>query len=176
MQHEPRAFGSTHATCSLHRKPRCTASGQGRPLAAFVFKRLNPAFLPRSSFDLPCVATETPYACACQPSVECSHLIDDRPAMMAMTSIVHTRQCTLFRAGGGRVSCPARVGLRTYAQAATATVTAPAATSKRDRSHATDVVVIGSGIGGLSCASMLSSAYGRDVTVLESHSIPGGEA
>ena len=71
---------------------------------------------------------------------------------------------------------PARVWQRTLAQAATATITAPAATASRNRSHTTDVVVIGSGIGGLSCASMLSSAYGRDVTVLESHSIPGGEA
>ena len=39
----------------------------------------------------------------------------------------------------------------------------------------TDVVVIGSGIGGLSCASLLAR-YGFDVIVCESHSIPGGAA
>jgi len=38
-----------------------------------------------------------------------------------------------------------------------------------------DIIVIGSGIGGLSCAAMLSR-YGLDVTVCESHSIPGGAA
>ncbi|MEW5301350.1 MAG: hypothetical protein WDW36_004213 [Sanguina aurantia] len=43
------------------------------------------------------------------------------------------------------------------------------------RSHETDVVVIGSGIGGLSCAAMLAK-YGLQVTVCESHSIPGGAA
>ncbi|MBW4635172.1 MAG: NAD(P)/FAD-dependent oxidoreductase [Iphinoe sp. HA4291-MV1] len=39
----------------------------------------------------------------------------------------------------------------------------------------TDVIVIGSGIGGLSCAALLAR-YGFDVTVCESHSIPGGAA
>lgn len=39
----------------------------------------------------------------------------------------------------------------------------------------TDVIVIGSGIGGLSCASLLAK-YGFDVVVCESHSIPGGAA
>ncbi|QLE59460.1 NAD(P)/FAD-dependent oxidoreductase [Nostoc sp. TCL26-01] len=39
----------------------------------------------------------------------------------------------------------------------------------------TDVVVIGSGIGGLSCASVLAR-YGFDVIVCESHVIPGGAA
>ncbi|XP_054776596.1 prolycopene isomerase, chloroplastic [Prosopis cineraria] len=38
-----------------------------------------------------------------------------------------------------------------------------------------DVVVIGSGIGGLSCASLLAR-YGQDVLVLESHDLPGGAA
>jgi phytoene dehydrogenase-like protein len=38
-----------------------------------------------------------------------------------------------------------------------------------------DVVVIGSGIGGLSCAGLLAR-YGFDVIVCESHSIPGGAA
>ena len=36
-----------------------------------------------------------------------------------------------------------------------------------------DVVVIGSGIGGLCCASM-AAQYGMSVVLLESHSIPGG--
>ena len=39
----------------------------------------------------------------------------------------------------------------------------------------TEVVVIGSGIGGLSCAAILAR-YGIDVTVVESHSIVGGAA
>lgn len=39
----------------------------------------------------------------------------------------------------------------------------------------TEVIVIGSGIGGLSCAAILAH-YGIDVTVVESHSIPGGTA
>mmetsp|Transcript_9626 Transcript_9626/g.10694 ORF Transcript_9626/g.10694 Transcript_9626/m.10694 type:complete len:619 (+) Transcript_9626:60-1916(+) len=38
-----------------------------------------------------------------------------------------------------------------------------------------DVVVVGSGIGGLSCAAMLSK-YGYSVAVLESHYSPGGAA
>eukprot|EP00891_Asterochloris_glomerata_P008859 jgi/Astpho2/8859/e_gw1.00129.7.1_t len=43
------------------------------------------------------------------------------------------------------------------------------------QSHETDVVVIGSGIGGLCCAAMLAK-YGLQVTVCESHDIPGGAA
>ena len=39
----------------------------------------------------------------------------------------------------------------------------------------TEVIVIGSGIGGLSCAAMLAY-YGFEVLVCESHSIPGGAA
>ncbi|MDZ8051367.1 MAG: phytoene desaturase family protein [Aulosira sp. ZfuVER01] len=39
----------------------------------------------------------------------------------------------------------------------------------------TDVVVIGSGVGGLSCAALLAR-YGFDVIVCESHSIAGGAA
>ncbi|MDF5716229.1 MAG: NAD(P)/FAD-dependent oxidoreductase [Rhizonema sp. NSF051] len=42
-------------------------------------------------------------------------------------------------------------------------------------SEQTDIVVIGSGIGGLSCAALLAR-YGFDVIVCESHSIPGGAA
>lgn len=38
-----------------------------------------------------------------------------------------------------------------------------------------DIVVIGSGIGGLSCGALLAR-YGFDVIVCESHSIPGGAA
>ncbi len=39
----------------------------------------------------------------------------------------------------------------------------------------TDIIVIGSGIGGLSCAALLAR-YGYRVTVCESHTIPGGAA
>ena len=41
--------------------------------------------------------------------------------------------------------------------------------------EANDVVIIGSGIGGLSCAALLAH-YGFAVTVCESHTIPGGAA
>ena len=41
--------------------------------------------------------------------------------------------------------------------------------------NTSDFIVIGSGIGGLSCAAMLAR-YGHRVTVCESHSIPGGAA
>lgn len=43
------------------------------------------------------------------------------------------------------------------------------------RSIETDVVVIGSGVGGLSCAALLAR-YGFDVAVCESYSTPGGAA
>lgn len=39
----------------------------------------------------------------------------------------------------------------------------------------TDVVIIGSGIGGLSCGALLAT-YGMNVTICESHTIPGGAA
>jgi phytoene dehydrogenase-like protein len=45
--------------------------------------------------------------------------------------------------------------------------------SSEDWDMECDVVVIGSGIGGLSCAALLAS-YGYDVRVCESHTIPGG--
>lgn len=48
------------------------------------------------------------------------------------------------------------------------------AVSTSDPVHSsTDVVIIGSGIAGLSCGSLLANA-GYDVTVLESHDAPGG--
>ena len=39
----------------------------------------------------------------------------------------------------------------------------------------TEVIIIGSGIGGLCCGAILAK-YGYDVTICESHSIPGGAA
>lgn len=38
-----------------------------------------------------------------------------------------------------------------------------------------DIIVIGSGVGGLCCGGLLAR-YGQDVLVLESHNIPGGAA
>jgi phytoene dehydrogenase-like protein len=40
----------------------------------------------------------------------------------------------------------------------------------------TDVIVIGSGLAGLSCAALLCNAYHTSVQVLESHDTPGGAA
>lgn len=39
-----------------------------------------------------------------------------------------------------------------------------------------DVVVVGSGLGGLSAAALLSACYSRSVCVLEAHTVPGGAA
>ena len=52
-------------------------------------------------------------------------------------------------------------------------VRAGAATT--DKSHDTEVVVIGAGIGGL-CAGALLAKYGKKVTVVESHDVAGGAA
>ncbi|WIA20624.1 hypothetical protein OEZ85_005006 [Tetradesmus obliquus] len=46
---------------------------------------------------------------------------------------------------------------------------------EKNRSHETDYVVIGSGIGGLCCGALLAR-YGYKVTVVESHYLPGGAA
>lgn len=51
----------------------------------------------------------------------------------------------------------------------------PAVDEGKLQAHEADVVVIGSGIGGLSCAALLAK-YGLDVTVLESHYAIGGAA
>ncbi|CAJ1945080.1 unnamed protein product [Cylindrotheca closterium] len=51
----------------------------------------------------------------------------------------------------------------------------PPKTAARTPSDSYDVVVVGSGIGGLSCAAMLSY-YGYSVAVLESHYAAGGAA
>ena len=59
--------------------------------------------------------------------------------------------------------------------AAAAASEGPTSTSAAAKSHDTDVVVIGAGIGGL-CAGALLAKYGYDVTVVESHDIPGGAA
>ncbi|MCO5585999.1 hypothetical protein L7F22_039936 [Adiantum nelumboides] len=41
--------------------------------------------------------------------------------------------------------------------------------------HEADIIIIGSGIGGLCCGGLLAR-YGQDVLVLESHDVPGGAA
>ena len=57
--------------------------------------------------------------------------------------------------------------------AAAASLVLPRAGVPRCAADEPDVVVIGSGIGGLCCGALLAR-YGRRVTVLESHTIPGG--
>eukprot|EP01025_Chloroclados_australasicus_P044561 TRINITY_DN4839_c0_g1_i4.p1 TRINITY_DN4839_c0_g1~~TRINITY_DN4839_c0_g1_i4.p1 ORF type:complete len:560 (-),score=37.92 TRINITY_DN4839_c0_g1_i4:1081-2760(-) len=47
--------------------------------------------------------------------------------------------------------------------------------SLQNKTQATDVVIIGGGVGGLSCAAVLAY-YGVDVIVCEAHNIPGGAA
>ena len=58
--------------------------------------------------------------------------------------------------------------------AAAASLVLPRAAPPRSSAASSepDVVVIGSGIGGLCCGALLAR-YGRRVTVLESHTIPG---
>lgn len=48
--------------------------------------------------------------------------------------------------------------------------------NSRESAETFDVVVIGSGLGGLSAAALLSAAYGKSVCVCEAHSIAGGAA
>lgn len=52
------------------------------------------------------------------------------------------------------------------------------ASANGEQSSATiyDIVVIGSGLGGLSAAALLSASYNRSVCVLEAHTHPGGAA
>lgn len=64
---------------------------------------------------------------------------------------------------------------RTTRSSAVASVKYIPATDGKAQSHEADVVVIGAGIGGLSCAAILAK-YGLDVTVLESHDVVGGAA
>jgi hypothetical protein len=59
--------------------------------------------------------------------------------------------------------------------ATSASSTTTTATTATTQSHDCDVVVVGAGIGGLSCAALLAR-YGLQVTVCESHAIAGGAA
>ena len=67
-------------------------------------------------------------------------------------------------------------------QSTTTTTETPAPSSSSSSSTRTpppseaDVIVIGSGLAGLSCAALLSYCHGKRVVVLESHDIPGGAA
>ncbi|CAM9406576.1 unnamed protein product [Ascophyllum nodosum] len=53
------------------------------------------------------------------------------------------------------------------------TYSPPLTPSREPGQEEVDVVVVGAGIGGLTCAALLAQ-YGLDVTVCESHTIPGG--
>lgn len=65
---------------------------------------------------------------------------------------------------------PTRTGFRPHAS--TSTPSRPQDTLEEEH----DVVVIGSGIGGLCCASLCAATYGLDVAVVESHYHCGGAA
>mmetsp|Transcript_15828 Transcript_15828/g.51856 ORF Transcript_15828/g.51856 Transcript_15828/m.51856 type:complete len:564 (+) Transcript_15828:3-1694(+) len=72
-------------------------------------------------------------------------------------------------------SARARLQHRSSVSAEPRAVSDAASEAAGGRSHETDVVVIGAGIGGL-CAGALLAHYGYSVTVCESHTVPGGAA
>lgn len=74
-----------------------------------------------------------------------------------------------------RPSSRIRAAAATGGGGAPTTGSRPPKVTGEARSHDTDVVIIGSGIGGLCCGALLAK-YGLQVTVCESHSIPGGAA
>ena len=77
------------------------------------------------------------------------------------------RRCAVRRAGA--------TAARASAAAAPTRSSATSSSSSHDRSHETDYVVVGSGIGGLCCGALLAY-YGSRVTVVESHYLAGGAA
>ncbi|GAB5362189.1 hypothetical protein AAMO2058_000777000 [Amorphochlora amoebiformis] len=102
-----------------------------------------------------------------------------------LSSLIIANALGFVRISGSRGSFDSRHGLRA---SLTKLAVSPARIALRTRSRfgcrvnaqdpktsASDVVVIGSGIGGLSCGAMLAR-YGYNVTVLESHYLPGGAA
>ena len=75
-------------------------------------------------------------------------------------------------------SSPTRRSFQAYATSLPSTTSsdgAPSQDANAVPSDSYDVIVVGSGIGGLCCAAMLS-LYGYSVAVLESHYAPGGAA
>lgn len=68
-----------------------------------------------------------------------------------------------------------RIQLANITTAIIATDVPTATSTSSRRSGTADVVVIGAGVGGLSCAALLAKA-GLSVVVCESHNIPGGAA
>eukprot|EP00775_Hariotina_reticulata_P007610 gene7610-7812_t len=103
----------------------------------------------------------------------------DRQLVINSRRRLHRRKIVLCDARGAERGVPRAIATgapSVTTQPAERHASAPPTTPvNKDRSHETDYVVIGSGIGGLCCAALLAR-YGFKVTVVESHYLPGGAA
>jgi hypothetical protein len=94
-----------------------------------------------------------------------------RPATLARmhraASMPRTQRAPFLRVAQGRAAV---LSMQVGDLAVQAPASEPAQSGK---AHTTDVVVIGSGLGGL-CAGALLAKYGYKVTICEAHYLPGG--
>ncbi|KAL8116320.1 prolycopene isomerase, chloroplastic [Apium graveolens] len=93
------------------------------------------------------------------------------------TNNIHVHHLNLNFNGGLKTTTTSKRGASFLARNSSSATTAPPTPnilSSTGKAEA-DVIVIGSGIGGLCCAGLLAR-YEQDVLVLESHDLPGGAA